>query len=375
MNKTNYLKIFLTNFLLTCNCFNLCRGQIVGDDVKLADDKNKFPSQVLVEVKLSWHPVNYPKIKTPEFLQKFIAAGSGTIISESWILTSAHLLNKEIKEEKFLFKRKVASNVEEVRVMVGQHNRKVKGSRVEVDRVIIHHDYNEDLPGSDIALMHLKTPLNFNSENCNKMELAPKKEKLHMDCVISGWGISNEGQLSDVLMWAKTRIVSPFPSKDNWTDGISYFKDLFTVGTPHKKFRGKENYARASIRHGDSGGGLVCVHEKGKYLYGVAHSGRAKHAKVEEYGTEGMPCIFASVWYHKEWIEGTMRCTQKGGKQLVYKSRNEQKKTGGLKCGNFEGGKKLKKSVKTKGYSNVSGMIAAVFVGAVFALVGFLCNS
>jgi len=345
-------------FVYSCLKVNLSKGQINGDDVKEAEYPNAgFRSQVLVEVKYHWRPLDLPEDATTRVVNHLQSrhnwiytfaedTGSGTIIGAGWILTAAHIFKK--KYENFPFPNgdpiftmmpvnavrdgrqyvELEGTVYYVKVMAGQHNKREWTNRYSASHVIIHHGYQGDRNVNDIALIRLKSPLDLNrNPDIETLPLAPFQPKNYpfnpMDCAIAGWGTTNEGYKSDVLLWAPIRIVDITPSRDGWIE--SFFDDaqwtaqersrLIAAGQRRESFsfkvgsktvtRLKKVYPRAAVGPGDSGGGLVCKYRGNRYLFGVSSFG-SNDFEFEQWGTPGVPALFTNVFQYRAWIEREM---------------------------------------------------------------------
>jgi len=333
-------------FVYSCLKVNLSKGQIHGDDVKEAEyTKARFRSQVLVEMKWHWKPLNLPKDATTrvvKHLQKYFSLddetvddnGSGTIIRAGWILTAAHIFDKKIRNFRFpngdamytwmpvttIGNKQyveLEGTVYYVRVMAGQHNKAIEGNRHSVSHVIIHHGYQKGRVGNDIALIRLKSPLDLNrNPNIETLPLAPIQPRVsdEMDCAIAGWGTTmldenGEHKDSDVLLWAPIRMVELSPSRDNFIEERTTEQErsqLIAVGWPPLDQGEPPKYPRASGGPGDSGGGLVCKYRGKIYLFGELQGGKNHNDRFQEYGTFGIPTLFTDVFQYKAWIEREM---------------------------------------------------------------------
>lgn len=101
----------------------------------------------------------------------------GSLISERFVLTAAHCNN--------------TNNIKPTLVRLGEHDRSKKSGNekeYEIEEFIQHPDYNIALKKNDIALVKLKTPVDFNKgiifPAClDQIDNAPKQR-----AIACGWG-------------------------------------------------------------------------------------------------------------------------------------------------------------------------------------------
>lgn len=78
---------------------------------------------------------------------------------------------------------------------------------------------------------------------------------------------------------------------------------MLAVGQPVEKVANKQEYARAATRSGDSGGGLLCVHEDVEYVFGVCMGSTDNNSQWYNYaGVPTLPSAYTNVYYHLAWI-------------------------------------------------------------------------
>ena len=327
INKGN--RMISIKFVMTLlAAINLSEGQIVGEGSKEVtnEEHDYFKSQVLVETLESWLPED-ERLRTEYYMKSinfpqddFAPVGSGTILNNKWILTAAHLFHGNMEATIYKSNKiNLVSTVRRVRIVFGKLAKQPQNNVREVERVIKHHNYDDEnvKDKGDIALLQLRNLFNFvpYSPDLLQPRFAPADlpivhEKVGMDCRMSGWGRQSGNEHSNTLRWAKTRIVEH-------TDPARalYYKntDLFAVGTP-KNNELNRNYLRAAIANGDSGGGLLCQHEAGTYVFGVA-AGSLKNKDGKDYplhlhGTVGYPSLYTSVHYNLKWINEQMKANR-----------------------------------------------------------------
>ncbi|XP_077300191.1 CLIP domain-containing serine protease B4-like isoform X1 [Arctopsyche grandis] len=136
----------------------------------------------------------------------------GSIIHERYILTAAHC---------FKFSKPT-------KVRVGEHNVKTDidcegeeddldcaspPQNIDVEETVIHPMYNKPRKQNDIALLRLKTPIDFTKNNVMAICL-PLSEKLRnlkvidIDMIVAGWGMTENFTLSEKLLQARIPVVA-----------------------------------------------------------------------------------------------------------------------------------------------------------------------
>ena len=203
------MKMKFTTFVvaLLFACIGSCKGQVTGDNVKTAHLASTLPSQVMVEVNRKVHIEGLNRhnlavfrrlynewiVRTNRF--KWTFAGSGTVISDTWILTAAHLFNNlenphhQIPGLPFIY----VYNVNAVRVVVGTDRQDRNRHSHVVENVRIHRNYVGFGEGNDIALIQLRTPFTHNRRNMPLPPVDPR-DRFAMDCKMVGWGLTDNMQ-------------------------------------------------------------------------------------------------------------------------------------------------------------------------------------
>lgn len=112
----------------------------------------------------------------------------GAVISKNFVITAAHCVNCPFCEP------------ENFNVMVGTSNRNDKNAvKIPVKKVIMHPEYSADFYSYDIAILELKDARQL-PKHVLYAELP--SDEIHQDdpMFITGWGRTENGLLSDVLM-------------------------------------------------------------------------------------------------------------------------------------------------------------------------------
>ena len=184
-----------------------------------------------------------------------------------------------------------------MRVVVGQLEKAPKpGKTREIERVVVHHDSSAKFGKADIALLQLEAGLDFwGNAKFSPMSLPTRRERAGMVCKISGWGMTDDNQESQVLRWGETRIVK-IPRDVIRNDVETRKTDLIAVG----------NDPRAALGLGDSGSGLLCRRGTETHVYGVAWGILQPEHHDEPAGTVEWPAYYTSVHYNLKWIREQM---------------------------------------------------------------------
>ncbi|XP_028826444.1 transmembrane protease serine 5 isoform X2 [Denticeps clupeoides] len=182
----------------------------------------------------------------------------GSIITSQWIATAAHCVHKLPQVSSWVV---YAGIVTRNAVKMAPHT----GHAVE--KIIYNKNYNHRTHDSDIALMKLKTPLNF-SETIRPVCLPQYNQDLPvgMQCWISGWGYTkpDDVHIPDTLKEAPV----PLISTKKCNSSCMYNGEI----TPRMLCAGYTE-GKVDACQGDSGGPLVCQDENIWRLVGVVSWG------------------------------------------------------------------------------------------------------
>ncbi|XP_074082026.1 transmembrane protease serine 12-like [Macrotis lagotis] len=216
-------------------------------------------------------------------LNKSIHLCGGSIIKEMWILTAAHCF-KVSREPEFWV------------AVVGVNNilrNQVKHKKIKIDDIIIHPEFKYDTFENDIALIHLKTPVNYNDyiqPICLPFFNDVPKIDNTKRCFISGWGKrKEEGTLASLLQEAE---VHYFP----WVACNAV--GSYSGRVPNTSFCAGESYGSVDACMGDSGGPLMCYFPKDErfFLIGITSAGVGC-------GRPFFPGIYTEVKLYETWIK------------------------------------------------------------------------
>ncbi|XP_077177997.1 ovochymase-2 isoform X2 [Paroedura picta] len=206
----------------------------------------------------------------------------GTVLTNMWVVSAAHCFTYR-KQYRDLW-----------RVVVGVHDIKAEepnSQKRSVKKYIIHPDFNSTTMDSDIALVQLTEPLEFN--HVRPVCLPEKDEKIEPSrvCIITGWGIHNADKgKSRKLQQLEVPILDSEECHKyymNHSGGVS--KQMFCAGFPAET--DKDSCT------GDSGGPLVCSSEDSSYytLNGIISWGFGC-------GRKDYPGVYTNVASFIDWI-------------------------------------------------------------------------
>lgn len=188
-----------------------------------------MPAQAIVNAKGQLDGKQYPWIgslwTTEDSFQGEIC--TVILIDKSWVLTAAHCI-----DPKKYFQITLGSNSVN------------DGKYLTIDRFLIHEKYDKNTLENDIALLHLKNPVNYYHTN---LPPANDTKLINAGMYAIGFGQKEDGNTDGFLYY--TPQVS-FQSIGNKIFGLSD-KIIYA----NYKVVGKDSYS--SICHGDSGGPLV----------------------------------------------------------------------------------------------------------------------
>ncbi|CAI5692414.1 unnamed protein product [Oreochromis niloticus] len=245
--------------------------------------------------------------------------GSGALLSESWVLTAAHVLRALRRDTSVI---PVAAD--HVKVFLGLHDARDKrrATNRSVDRIFLHPDFQPNNYNNDIALLRLSERVEFNQlirpvclppPHTQDDPPAPLPNSLG---VVAGWGISNPNastssspsstltfdpvldadleMTSDLLQYVKLPVVSQAECEASYASrSISYniTDNMFCAGF----FEGGRDTCL-----GDSGGAFVMEDEVSRRW---AVFGLVSWGGPEECGSRRVYGVYTRVAKYVEWIE------------------------------------------------------------------------
>ncbi|XP_020633419.3 serine protease 55 [Pogona vitticeps] len=200
----------------------------------------------------------------------------GAILSSWWILSAAHCFQEDI-----------SSRLHVVVHMEGNPS----GIR-DLERVIVHQDFNGETLQNDIALILLDSPIHFSEETTPICLPLLHDLSIWHNCWVATWRPTPAGPGAD----------------ENGTTKVLKRTEMTVIGREAcaEKVPGLKGDVMCSISEeegpkicrDDSGSPLVCTHGKNTKWFMVAVARKGEHCE-----REGSPAIYTVVFHYIDWIE------------------------------------------------------------------------
>nr|XP_061817724.1 enteropeptidase-like [Nerophis lumbriciformis] len=204
-----------------------------------------------------------------------------TLLGHNWLLTAAHCVYGKERPLHF-WSAKFG--------LYAQSDARRVDTR-ELDRIITNRQYNRLTKNGDIAMMHLKMPVNM-TELIQPVCLPEKGQEFTAGrkCFIAGWGRDADGSLPNILQEALVPLVEQ--------DRCQQHLPEYTI-TSNMLCAGYQEGGVDSCQ-GDSGGPLMCLEDGYWTLIGVTSFGIGC-------GQPERPGVYARVSSFVPWIAETQR--------------------------------------------------------------------
>ncbi|KAM9332726.1 enteropeptidase [Pholidichthys leucotaenia] len=206
-----------------------------------------------------------------------------SLIGHDWLLTAAHCVyGKNVAIQHWTavlgLHAQTNQNAEEVQTQ-------------QVDRIVIHHQYDRRTKQADIAMMHLNQPISF-SQRVQPVCLPAEGQSIATGtkCFISGWGEDENGYLPDILQEAQVPLVDQHQCQFQLPE-YTITSSMLCAGYPE---------GGVDSCQGDSGGPLMCLDDGYWTLIGVTSFGIGC-------GLPQKPGVYARVSAFHSWIADTRR--------------------------------------------------------------------
>ncbi|CAK1548137.1 unnamed protein product [Leptosia nina] len=217
----------------------------------------EFPYQVSLRL------YNYRNV-----LQHFCG---GSIIAPLWVLSAAHCTIEFQKEN--------------IVVVVGTNSLSNGGAKYEVDKIILHEDYNRTSYANDVEVIKVKREIQY-GEKVKPISLPTADTPGGVELIVSGWGYTNNYRRTPDKLQKLT--VKSLSVEDCQNSDLKRFKNTNPI-TDHQIC----TYTRENegICQGDSGGPLARNGEVVGLASWVIPCGR------------GRPDVFTRVYSYVDWIK------------------------------------------------------------------------
>nr|XP_027795124.1 tissue-type plasminogen activator isoform X3 [Marmota flaviventris] len=217
----------------------------------------------------------------------------GVLISSCWVLSAAHCFLERFPPH-------------HLKVVLGRTYRVVPGEeeqKFEVEKYIVHKEFDDDTYDNDIALLQLKSDSLQCAQDSNSVRTVclPDADLQLADwteCELSGYGkheasspfYSERLKEAHVRLYPSSRCTSQYMFNKTVTNNMLCAGDTRSGGN-------QANLHDAC--QGDSGGPLVCVKDKRMTLVGIISWGLGC-------GQKDVPGIYTKVTNYLDWIQENM---------------------------------------------------------------------
>uniref|UniRef100_A0A2K5RNQ8 MBL associated serine protease 1 n=1 Tax=Cebus imitator TaxID=2715852 RepID=A0A2K5RNQ8_CEBIM len=230
--------------------------------------------------------------------------GSGALLSESWVVTAAHVLRSQRRDNTV-----IPVSKEHVTVYLGLHDVRNRSGAINSSaaRMVLHPDFNIQNYNHDIALVQLREPVPLGPHIMPIClpRLEPEGPAPHVLGLVAGWGISNPNvtvdeiissgtrTLSDVLQYVKLPVVPHAECKSSYesrSGNYSVTENMFCAGY----YEGGKDTCL-----GDSGGAFVILDDLSQRW---VVQGLVSWGGPEECGSKQVYGVYTKVSNYVDWV-------------------------------------------------------------------------
>ncbi|XP_063111852.1 transmembrane protease serine 5 isoform X10 [Cavia porcellus] len=209
----------------------------------------------------------------------------GSVLAPHWVVTAAHCMHSS---------RLSRLSSWQVHTGLVSHSAIRPHQGAMLEKIIPHPFYSAQSHDYDIALLRLRTPLNF-SDTVGAVCLPAEEQHFPRgsQCWVSGWGHTDPSysHSSDMLQDAVVPLLSTEVCNSSCVYSGSLTSRMLCAGYLD---------GRADACQGDSGGPLVCPHQYTWHLVGVVSWGRGC-------AEPNHPGVYAKVAEFVDWIRDTVQ--------------------------------------------------------------------
>ncbi|XP_035958197.1 tissue-type plasminogen activator [Halichoerus grypus] len=224
--------------------------------------------------------------------EKFFCGG--ILISSCWVLSAAHCF-----QERY--------DAHHLRVVLGRTYREVRGEeeqKFEVEKYIIHEEFDDDTYNNDIVLLKLKSESLHCAQESDAVSTVclPEANLLLPDwteCELSGYGKHEASSpfYSERLKEAHVRLYPAGRCTSRHLFNKTITSNMLCAGDTRS---GGDQANLHDACQGDSGGPLVCMKDNRMTLVGIISWGIGC-------GQKDVPGIYTKVVNYLDWIQNNMR--------------------------------------------------------------------